>query len=165
MNSDKVNRWLTLGANLGVVLGLAFLIVEIRQNTTALTAQAYQARSDALVELSRMIAESEVLATIEANLTIRPETCSEFERHCEVVNDEYFASLGTAERQQYKRLLMAQLFRIQNLVFQYEQGLLSDEYHDRNIIRTIRTYIPLWEKFDIYQRDSLVEHLEKYENR
>ncbi len=165
MNSDKVNRWLTLGANLGVVLGLAFLIVEIRQNTTALTAQAYQARSDALVELSRIIAESEVLATIEANVTIRPDTCSEFERHCEVVNDEYFASLETAERQQYKRLLMAQLFRIQNLVFQYEQGLLSDEYHDRNIINTIRTYISLWEKFDIYQRDSLVEHLEKYENR
>ena len=33
MNFDKVNKWLTLSANLGVVLGLIIVIVEIRQNS------------------------------------------------------------------------------------------------------------------------------------
>ncbi len=32
MNTEKLNRWLTLGANIGVVLGLIVLIVEVRQN-------------------------------------------------------------------------------------------------------------------------------------
>ncbi len=34
MNFDKFNKWLTLGANIGVVLGLIILIIEVRQNTS-----------------------------------------------------------------------------------------------------------------------------------
>ena len=33
MDSDRLNRWLTLGANVGVVVGIIFLAVEIRQNS------------------------------------------------------------------------------------------------------------------------------------
>jgi len=165
MVSDKINRWLTLGANLGVLIGIAFLVVEIRQNTTALTAAAYQARSDALQDLSMRVAESEVLATIQANLHVRPENCGEFERNCGVFNEEYFQSLSPTEHLQYKRYLLANVFRVQNLVFQYEQGLLSDEYHDQSIIEIIKSFMPLWQRFDIWQRRSLVEHLERYENR
>ena len=36
MDTDKVNRWLTLTANLGILIGLVLLIVEIRQNTQGL---------------------------------------------------------------------------------------------------------------------------------
>lgn len=32
--SERVNRWLTLGANLGVLLGLIVLIIEVRQNAS-----------------------------------------------------------------------------------------------------------------------------------
>lgn len=32
--ADRVNRWLSLAANIGVVLGLFILIIEVRQNTT-----------------------------------------------------------------------------------------------------------------------------------
>jgi hypothetical protein len=42
MKLDGLNRWLTLVANFGVVAGLIFLGVEIRQNTTALQAAAIQ---------------------------------------------------------------------------------------------------------------------------
>ncbi len=111
------------------------------------------------------VAESEVLATIQANLRFRPEDCGDFERNCELINDEYFETLSQTQRQQYKRYLMAHIFRIQNLRFQYEQGLLSDEYHNRSIIPTIEYFMPLWEKFDIWQRGSLVEYLNEHENR
>ena len=39
MNVDKLNRWLTLGANVGVVIGLIVLIVELRQNSSLTRAE------------------------------------------------------------------------------------------------------------------------------
>ncbi|NIP23581.1 MAG: hypothetical protein GWN81_05995, partial [Phycisphaerae bacterium] len=49
MNSDQLNRWLTLGANIGVVVGIALLILEINQNTEMMRAQMTQARSENLL--------------------------------------------------------------------------------------------------------------------
>ena len=46
MNDNNINKWLTLGANIGVILGLLLLVVEIRQNTTASRAQTAQAIID-----------------------------------------------------------------------------------------------------------------------
>lgn len=51
---ESVNRWLTLGANLGVVLGLIILIIEVQQNA-ALTRAALEADKNnqlANIELS-----------------------------------------------------------------------------------------------------------------
>ncbi len=39
MNADKVTRWLTLGANVGVLIGIFFLAVELRQNNDLLQSQ------------------------------------------------------------------------------------------------------------------------------
>ena len=40
MDADKLNKWLTLGANLGVLVGILFLAVELKQNNELLQAQA-----------------------------------------------------------------------------------------------------------------------------
>ena len=40
MNIEKMNSWMTLVANIGVVAGIVFLAFEIRQNNELLTAQA-----------------------------------------------------------------------------------------------------------------------------
>lgn len=40
IDSEKLNRWLTLGANIGVVLGIIFLAIELRQNNELLQSQA-----------------------------------------------------------------------------------------------------------------------------
>jgi hypothetical protein len=39
LKSNRVDYWLTLAANLGVVVGIAFLVLEIRQNSDIATAQ------------------------------------------------------------------------------------------------------------------------------
>jgi len=39
MNSDGLNQWLTLAANFGVLVGIVFLALEIRQNTDHLALQ------------------------------------------------------------------------------------------------------------------------------
>jgi len=50
MNLDKVNKWLTLAANLGIITSIIFLVVEVQQNNQQLVAQArfnyYQQRAN-----------------------------------------------------------------------------------------------------------------------
>ena len=40
MNTESLNRWLVLGANLGVIAGIMFLAIELRQNNELLAADA-----------------------------------------------------------------------------------------------------------------------------
>jgi hypothetical protein len=42
MKIERVNQWLTLLANFGVMIGIIFLILELNQNTQALRANAIQ---------------------------------------------------------------------------------------------------------------------------
>lgn len=35
MEADRLNRWMTLGANVGVLAGIIFLVFELQQNTMA----------------------------------------------------------------------------------------------------------------------------------
>ncbi len=54
MKLDRINRWLTLAANIGVVIGLLILIIELRQNAS-LTRGAMEAEKNdrlAAIELS-----------------------------------------------------------------------------------------------------------------
>ena len=39
MVTDRISRWLTVGANFGVLVGIAFVILEIRQSSDIATAQ------------------------------------------------------------------------------------------------------------------------------
>jgi hypothetical protein len=42
MDTEKLNRWLTLGANVGVLVGIVFLAIEISQNNDQLKQQSFQ---------------------------------------------------------------------------------------------------------------------------
>ena len=59
LESDRVNRWLTLGANLGVLIGLILLIVEIEQNSELVRAEIEQTRSEAYVAWLRQAAAND----------------------------------------------------------------------------------------------------------
>ena len=52
--ADRLNRWLTLAANIGVLLGLFVLIIEVRQNAQLTRAVLETEKNDqlALIELS-----------------------------------------------------------------------------------------------------------------
>ena len=70
MQFDKLNQWLMLAANLGVVAGIIFLALEVSQNTEALQAQSsynlYQAKTGSF----RMIAQNpEGLADLMARMS------------------------------------------------------------------------------------------------
>ncbi|PHS39481.1 MAG: hypothetical protein COA91_06005 [Robiginitomaculum sp.] len=56
---ERLNRWLTLGANIGVVLGLIILIVEVRQNAKLTRANMEITKNSFLAEIELNIAKPE----------------------------------------------------------------------------------------------------------
>lgn len=46
MDSDRVNKWLTLAANTGVLVGIVLILIELNQNSELMRAQLTQARAD-----------------------------------------------------------------------------------------------------------------------
>ena len=51
MDKDRLNRWLTLGANLGVLVGIILLIFELDQNREMMRAQTRHDLSVQIVDL------------------------------------------------------------------------------------------------------------------
>lgn len=74
--ADRLNRWLTLGANLGVVLGLIILIVEVQQNATLTRADMKSRRNDVLVQIELSLAQPEIAKTWVKSIRA-PETMTE----------------------------------------------------------------------------------------
>ena len=59
METDRLNRWLTLGANVGVIAGLILLAAEISQNTEVSEMQFYIERRAIVNELSLAMLDTE----------------------------------------------------------------------------------------------------------
>ena len=62
MNLNKLNNWLTLIANIGVLIGIIVVVVELRQNTTAIEYDSYWNRVAAAADLRIPLIESDELA-------------------------------------------------------------------------------------------------------
>jgi len=78
MESDRLGRWLTLGANLGVVLGLIILIVEVRQNAALTRAQMESGKNDLLAQIELSLATPDAGAAWIKSIR-SPETMSDLE--------------------------------------------------------------------------------------
>jgi hypothetical protein len=65
MDSDKINRWLKLLANFGVVLGLALLVYELRQSQNLVETEAAIGRLNEMQEAQSELALSDSLAEIQ----------------------------------------------------------------------------------------------------
>lgn len=64
MNTERLNSWLTLGANVGVIIGLLFLAYEINQSTRATEAAASDSVVDGFNTLALSIIEDPDVARI-----------------------------------------------------------------------------------------------------
>ena len=64
MNLDRLNQWLILAANLGVLTGIIFLSIEIRQNTLAIRGTAIQTAAALSREQMFVIAQNTELSRI-----------------------------------------------------------------------------------------------------
>jgi hypothetical protein len=64
MNADKVNRWLTLGANIGVVIGLMLVAVQINQDADLTRAQLFSEATDSRREFNQGMMGSDPMRVV-----------------------------------------------------------------------------------------------------
>ena len=119
MDSDRVNRWLTLVANFGVLIGLLLLVFEIRQNTDMMKAQMAQARVDNRLENYRDMTHSDYWPAISVKGAAANST------------EEWLSSLTPEE---YQRVRSHTIYEINDLRTQY--FLFQNGYLDRRLFET-----------------------------
>lgn len=61
---DRINRWMMLAANIGVLLGIIFLVFELRQNTLASRTAAASNFQDTFSEVELFIAQDAAFAEL-----------------------------------------------------------------------------------------------------
>ena len=107
MDSERLNRWLTLGANLGVLVGIILLIVELDQNREMMKSQTRNELSNNIVILLNEAAGNTELASI----MLRAETGDE---------------LTPVQAYQFMHRQYAMFRYWENVHYQYRMGLYDD---------------------------------------
>lgn len=112
MTADRLNRWLTLGANVGVLVGIVLVILELDQNRDMMRAQIRHELAMGIVELLQVPASDPQLAGIlhraRAGDELTPEESFQFEmrtnallRYWEDVHYQY--RLGLYDEIEFER--------------------------------------------------------------
>jgi predicted hotdog family 3-hydroxylacyl-ACP dehydratase len=98
MSSKSVSNWLTLSANLAVLVGIVLVLAELNQNSDLMRAQITQIRADNLIASMESRMHSEHWPTISAKL---PEAAAELQNHRGdvIYTAELLDVLDTVERE------------------------------------------------------------------
>ena len=139
MTTESLNRWLTFSANIGIVIGLILLVLELNQNSELVRAQIHQSRSDNYV--SDMIAISDTEFLLPAYEKLRDGGG--------IANVTALEALDQIERERIRRYMQARLADYDNLFYQYRLGYLDEEFYQSRVARSIRRLIPVWEEFGL----------------
>ena len=107
MDANRLNAWLSLVATAGVLLGLVFLIYELRQNSELMRIQIQQARADAAMLSNEQMFNSDYLPTILLKIGDGEE-------------------LSEEERMRYVFWFRASNRNQDNVLSQYRAGMLGD---------------------------------------
>ena len=68
MDTEKLNRWLALAANIGMLIGLILLVYEVRQNSDLMRAQISMERTNTNMQILTDIANGGELLPIDVKL-------------------------------------------------------------------------------------------------
>ena len=124
----KIDLSQTVGilANVGVILGLVLLSMEIRQSNKQAEATAYQTRIDSIGGAAQQYSLSSILPAIYIKL-----------------DDAGVDSLDAEERNRVLNWEQARRLRMEAQFYQYQQGFL-DESAYRTMLRTAQSHLSLW---------------------
>ena len=112
MDTDRLNRWLTLGANVGVLVGLLLLVAELRQTNSIAKAEAINVMTQNSYTVLQMYRE--------------PRNIEALDRITEV---------GWGELTSEEELLVSSvesmvISHIQNAYIQHRLGVIDNDYFD-----------------------------------
>ena len=120
MNTEVLNRWLTLAANVGVIAGLVFVALEIRTNTESNDIAIRASSASNWMALNSTIVENRDVADM-------------FEKG--LAGEE----LDRAEARQFGNLVSMYLTQSLHMLNLYDKGLIS-EAEVRSSFRAIRDF-------------------------
>jgi len=115
MTSVRLNRWLTLGANIAVLVGIFFLAAEISQNTDMMRIQINQSRAELSMNEAAEIYNSPYM----------PELLTKLRQG---------DTLDAVERERFNHFLRGLHRNFDNQLRQYREGFLA-----ANIPRSVRS--------------------------
>ena len=144
MDADRLNKWVTLGANIGVLVGIILLIFEIDQNRQAIRAQTRNDIAQGAIGVISLSIENPYLADILVRSN-RGEELSESERYIlhsrsEAIfryweNVHYQYRLGTYDEGEFSRHMVTMKVIASNtaslrLYWCESAGIFSEEYEE-----------------------------------
>jgi len=118
MKFEKINGWLTLVANFGVLIGIVLLIVELNQNQKMMKSQVRNEIATEIVDILYQIASNKELANIRRR-------------------GDAGDSLSVDEYYRYDHIVTSFFRYWENVHFQYRNGLYDEgefEYHMKAIM-------------------------------
>ena len=134
-----------MAANIGVLAGILFLALEIRQNTQTLRIDTYESRANGLIEMYADVSQSPVLSSALTKL--------EYDLNDECPDTTLAANLTDEERLNVSLWFRANAVRLDAQVFQYEEGSLDAGYFSTRTLGAIDRLIP-W--LEIYQPNMAI---------
>jgi hypothetical protein len=115
---ERLNQWLTLAANFGVLAGIVFLAFEIQQNTSMMRSEIYQARSDTAISYFSSRAESGTYSVLMTRLS----------EHGALDDPTTYDILSVDERRQVGDWFIGEIRMYDTTLYEYEQGMLDEEF-------------------------------------
>ena len=125
---DRLNRWIVLFANLGVLVGLIVLVVEVRHAISLTEQEAYRNRGTEIQEAMQNLAMSPELADIIAKS-----------------QEQGVGALLPSEKVRLNAWYGAMLRRMQNQFNDHRLGYL-DEMSNENMLRAAKLVIPIYQE-------------------
>lgn len=140
MNQDKINRWLTLAANVGVVIGLFALLFELRHSSKVTEVAAYQTRIAEIQGIGLELALSNDLASL-----------------LEKYKTEGVASLTPQQFSRVRAWYVVILRQMQGQYYQYQHGFLERAVIDRTLQDISNGIYRSWEDLGLIQSIEIDE--------
>jgi hypothetical protein len=136
MNTERLNDWLTLLANIGVVIGLVIIIIEVRESNLQATSATTMARYTEIETSNRDFAMSDHLPAI----YVQVETSG-----VESLDAEQLSRIQSWE--------MARILRMEGQFVQYQAGYLTESNY-KIMLDVAREIEPLWKELNIQSRNT-----------
>lgn len=148
MNFDKLNQWLTLLANFGVLVGIFALVIELDQSSKLAAVDAYQTRNSELQALN-------------FQMSLSPQLLQVLDKY----DSGGLESLDSVEFLQVRRFNSSIILRMESQYYQYLNGFLEEEVIESTFDVITDTYYVRWNELGILDNITLYQWREEIERR
>lgn len=142
---DTLNRWLPLVANLGVVVGLAVVVLELNESNRQAASIASQGRYTEIETSYRDYALAEHLPEIYV-----------------IVAETGVEDLNASQLERIRSWEMARIVRMEGQFVQYHSGYLSDSAY-KIMLEFAETKIGLWNELGLRSRNTEFNRVINYQ--